>query len=552
MASRAENQEAADKFWELALAMEIKGDRWRSSSYLKASSSIEELAEPLRIISERGELRKIEGVGESIAAKLNELLSTGRIEALEAVRDLLPEDLPIFRDAPVLGLGAIAELVSNLDVRSVDALLRALDEGVLSTNIRIGEDAERRIKEWLVWRREEAAEVPTPYALRSAERVLTCMQEGDIVSRIELSGPARRKVAAVANITLLFASSTPELAIAKFGTCPEITELTVVERDLAVGKTSSGAGCMLRQVTEQRFALENFHRTGPQAHVDEVLSALEARYGPLSAEEGPFSTEAEIYGAAGQEIVPEEMRDRGRPYDGVVAKADLLGDLRVRSILTDGSINVEMMAEAAASIGHSYICLCDRLGRRVDGETLARRNDMVDEADARSPVTLLKGIEVNIAPDGKLEAPPSLLEDMDLVIASVNTKLDMGEDGMRARILHALDDSCMDVLGHPCGRVLGLRERVIQDLRPIAERAAERNVALEINAHPDRQDLDDNDAYGLYELGAFYSLGTDSACPLKPQDWDWAVSMARRAGLEPQRMLNVLPPHALQQREWRK
>lgn len=551
MASRVENQEAADRFWELALAMEIKGDRWRSSSYLKASRSIEDLAEPLRSISERGELRKIEGVGESIAAKVDELLSTGSIEALDAVHHLLPDDLPIFRDAPVLSLGTIAELVNSLDVRSVDALLRALEEGALSADPSIGEDGERRIREWLVWRREEATEIPTPYALRSAERIIACLRHGGILDRIELSGPARRRVAAVANITLLFTSPYPDLAIARFGTCPEITELTLVERDLAVGKTTSGAGCMMREVTEERFALENFRRTGPEAHVNEVLSALETRCGPPSVDDAPYSSEEEIYEAAGMEFVPAEMRERGRSHNGIVTKEDLQGDLRVRSVLMDGSINVEVLAEAAASMGHSYICLCDRLGRLVDGEKLARRNELIDEVNSRSPIMLLKGLEVNIAPDGGLEAPPSLLEEMDLVVASVNTKLNMGEDEMRTRIIRALDDPSVDVLGNPSGRVLGLRERIVTDLRPIAENAFERRVALEINAHPDRQDLDDNDAYGLYELGAFYSLGTDSAYPLRHQDWERAVTMARKAHLGPQRVLNTLSPHALQRRAWR-
>jgi DNA polymerase (family X) len=552
MANKVENQEAADRFWELALAMEIKGDRWRSSSYLRASRSIEEISEPLLSICERGELRNIEGVGDSIAAKLEELLTTGRIEALEAVRHLLPDDLPIFRDAPVLGIGRVAEMVNTIGVRSVDTLLRAIDEGMLSAIPGLSEDVEMRIREWLVWRREESAEIPTPYAISSAERIMAYMRQGGIVSRTELSGPARRKVAAVANITLLFTSPSPDLAVAKFGTCPEITELTVVDKDLAVGKTSSGVGCMLREVQEQRFVLENFRRTGPEAHVDEVLAALEVRNGPLSVDGGVFSTEAEIYERAGTRFVPPEMRERGEADANIVTKENLRGDLHVRSILMDGTIQVKQLADAAVSLGHSFICICDHFGILVDGEQLARRNEMIDEASSRSSLTLLKGIEVDIAPNGRLDAPSSLLEGMDLVIASVNTKLNMGEEEMKKRIIHALDDPNMDVLGHPCGRILGLRERTVSDLRSIAERAVERRVALEINAHPDRQDLDDNDAYGLYEVGAFYSLGTDSSYPLRHHDWDWAVTMARKAHIGQNRMLNTLSPHALQRRAWRK
>ncbi len=546
MAGRVENQTAVERFWELALAMEIKGDRWRASSYLKASRSIEELSEPLLAISERGELRKIEGVGESIAAKLDELLSSGRIEALEAVRDVLPDDLSVFRDAPALGLGRVAEVVSVLGVRSVDALLRALDENLVASAL--GEDVKRRMREWLTWRRGEAAEIPAPYALVSAERIISCLCRTGSVDRIELTGPARRKVPSVANITLLFTSPSPDMAIARFGLCPEVTELTTVERDLAVGRTASGVGCMMRAVREEQFGLEQLRRTGPEEHAETVLRILEVQ--GAHVERTPFPREEDAYALAGMTYRAPVLR--GIPDDAPLIPPEAIrGDLRVRSILMDGTIHVLAVAHAAASLGHELVCICDRLGPHMDVERLMRRNELIDEVGDTTAVTLLKGVEVDITPDGRLDAPAMLLEDLDLVIASVNTGLQMGEEDMVRRITTAMDDPGMDVLGHPSGRVLGLRERTIMDLRPVAERAAERKVALEINAHPDRQDLDDNDAHGLYEEGAFYSLGTDSSPALRANDWSWAVTMVRKAQVGPERLLNALPPNALRRRAWR-
>jgi DNA polymerase (family 10) len=231
MMGRADNRKVAEQFYDLALAMEIQGERWRANSYMKAARSIEALGEHLRSVSERKELRNIEGVGESIEAKLEEVLATGKIEALETVRDILPEDLALFRDSPTLGTRRVADLDLLLGVRSVDELLRAIYEGRLADLPDFGEDVEKRTLEWLNWKREEAAEVPTTYAHRSAQKICNYLRANANVDRLEISGPMRRKVTTVANITILFTSAEPDQVIARFGLCPEVLELTVVEKD---------------------------------------------------------------------------------------------------------------------------------------------------------------------------------------------------------------------------------------------------------------------------------------------------------------------------------
>ena len=542
-----------DRLWELALAMEMKGERFRSSSYLKAARSIESLAEPIRSIRERGGLRKIEGVGESIATKVDEFLASGRMVAHEEVRDLLPEDLSLFRDSP-LGLARVARLVKDWDLTSVDTLLKAIYEGLLATVPEMGEEVERRTHEWLTWRRGEAAEVPTPYAIRSAERIIRHLRGKGGVHEIVFTGPARRKVAAVANITILFAAERPDLVIAQFGTCPEVTELTMVERGFAVGRTACGVGCMIREVRMDEIVWEMFRRTGPEEHVRYVQARME-EMGVTAIEGGrsALQQEEEVYSLAGMEYHPPEMREgRGSRKGAVIGGKDLKGDLHVRSISFDGSIRVREQAEAAVRAGHAYICLCDRpVDRRGGEELFARRNDVIDEVNDRGKVIMMKGAEVDIMPDGRLSARSSLLDTMDLVIASVNTKLGMDRDEMTRRVLKAMDDPCMDVLGHPTGRVIGLRDRTAVDLRPVFEKAAEKKVALEMNAHPDRQDLDDNDAYRFYEAGAYYSLGTENSFPLSAEGWDWAVTMVRKAQIERGRLLNSRPAHELCGRAWR-
>jgi DNA polymerase (family 10) len=557
MVSRADNRKAAEMFYDLALAMEIQGERWRANSYLRAAKSIEALGEHLRSISERKELRNIEGVGESIEAKLDEYLATGKIEALESVRDVLPEDLALFRDAPTLGTRRVADLDNLLGVRSVDDLLRALREGKVAELPDFGEEVERRTMEWLIWKREEAAEVPTPNALMSARRIIDFLKANDnSISRIELAGPARRRTTTVANVSLLFTSDTPDLVISRFGLCPEVTELTVVERDQAVGKTASGAGCMIRAVKEDAFAVEMLRTTGSDAFFKDLSDRAKERgkrLTPAGLGKGA-RTEEDIFAGLGLEPVVPEMRE-GRPSreEPPLRGEDLRGDLHVRSTSLDGALRVSEMARTAKDMGHSYICFADRIGgRRMDLDTLERRNALIDEVQGLIGLPILKGAEVDITPDGRLDAPADMLDGLDLVIGSVSTRLNMPAEELQARVLRALDEPDLDVLGHPTNRVIGLRERSPIDLAKVAERAAERKVALEMNTYPDRLDLSDDDAYSIYGSGAYYSLGTDAAFPNELGAWGWAVTMARKALVPPTRVLNSFPAEKLRNREWRK
>ena len=558
MMGRADNRKAAEQFYDLALAMELQGERWRANSYLKAARSIEALGEHLRSISERKELRNIEGVGESIEAKLEEYLATGKIEALESVRTVLPEDLALFRDAPTLGTRRVADLDRLAGVRSVDELLRAIYEGRLSDLPDFGEDVERRTLEWLNWRREEAAEVPSPFALRSAHRVLDYLRASGQVGRIEIAGPVRRRVTTVANIIILFTSPEPDMVIARFGLCPEVVELVMVERDQAVGKTASGAACMIRRSTEDGFALDLLRSTGSDAHIKElgmVARDRGKRLSPSIMGKGRHAgTEEDIYNALGLHYVPPEMRE-GRIAQGgpPVKVSELKGDLHLRSSSIDGGLRVAEMVREAKAIGHRYVCFCDRLGgRRMDMDTFDRRNALIDEVQGTTDLILLKGAEVDITVDGRLDAPSDLLDGLDLVIASVNTGVDMPPQEMEARILRAMDEPNMDVLGHPTNRIIGLREGSGIDLRRIAERAAERKVAMEINAYPDRLDLSDGDAYNIYDVGAYYSLGTDASFPNELDHWKWAADIARKAFLDRPRVLNALDARELKERAWRK
>ena len=545
---RADNRRAADLFYDLALAMELQGERWRANSYLKAARSIEELTENLRSVSERGELRRIEGVGESIEAKVEEFLRTGRIEALESVRGLLPEDLELLRGVPSLGTRRLADLDLLLGVRSVDDLLRAIYEGRLSELPEFGEEVERRTLEHLVWRREEAAEVPAPFAMRSAHMIIDFLRPSPGLERLELTGPLRRRVPAVANIMLLFSSPAPDDIIARFGLCPEVTELLMVDRQQALGKTTSGAVCMLRAVAHETFGLELLRTTGPESYVREIERSMREKSVRFSAHR-PAVTEGDVLAAVQAPMVRPEMR--GLP-NAKTSPDDLRGDLHVRATSYDGGMRVLEMAAAAKDLGHEYICLCDRLGgRRMDPAALEQRNILIDESADLLGITILKGGEVDITPDGRLDFPTGPLEGLDIVIASINTALTMDRGEMTARVLKAMEDPLMDVLGHPTGRVIGLREGVQIDLGEVSQAAVDAGVALEMSAYPDRMDLDAETVRSL-DAAPLIILGTEAAFPNELTYWEWAEAAAEQSGLPPERIMNTRPAEQLKGRRWRR
>ncbi|HHT74578.1 MAG TPA: hypothetical protein PKX52_01515 [Methanomassiliicoccaceae archaeon] len=548
---RADNRKAANLFYDLALAMEIQGERWRANSYLRAARSIEELTENLRSVSERGDLRQIEGVGESIEAKVEEYLRTGRIEALEKVRDLLPEDLELLRTIPSLGIRRLADLDVLLGIRSVDDLLRTIYEGRLAELPDFGEEVERRTLEHLVWRREEAAEVPAPFALRSAQRIIEHLRSAPGLERLELTGPLRRKVPAVANIMLLFSAKAPDDVIARFGICPEVTELLMVDRQQALGKTTSGAVCMLRASAPETFGFELIRTTGPDAFVREVEGRIRAkgiRFGPHHGHQA--STEDDVFAVA--EMTPILPEARGLPHCERVASHDLKGDLHVRSASYDSGMRVLEMAAAARDLGHEHICFCDRLGgRRMDAEMLEQRNILIDESADLLGIDILKGGEVDITPEGRLDFPSAPLEELDIVIASVNTSLTMDREQMTARILRAMEDPLMDVLGHPTSRVIGLRERIQVDIDKVAMAATDERIAIEMNVYPDRMDLDADTVRSL-GTSPYILLGTEAAFPNELAYWNWAVVSAQQACLPPERVLNAMPAERLRGRQWRR
>lgn len=536
----SENCAISDCFKDLAIAMEIQGEQWRSSSYLNASEEILNLNENLYKIYTSGRIREIKGVGPSIESKIVEYFETGKIGILEDARSILPDDMDVFRRLP-LTLREIADVCIFADVHSAADLLLAVEEGLIHNIPGLGPVVESKLKSFIAWLGEQSAELPYCIVNASAESVHRYISNDHWTTKAELAGPFRRKDEIATAFTILVSSSA-DRAVPLFAMCPDIQELTHANKQTATGKTISGTAAMLKSMSPEQIPFEQLRLTGPIEHINDLENRAAALGLTLSPESmGEIHTERDIYARLGMEYVPPEFRSGGE------SNITLKGDLRVRSISADGSLNLDKIVSQADCLGYEYICIVDRLCDRITPGFIRERNGCIDKMNCS--VDILKGIEVDISYDGALSAPGDIINSSDLVIASVNSHLDCSEDLMTRRIAKALKDPRVDVWGHPLNRLIGIRNTSIPDC--LFELASQNGIALEINTSPYRSDLDCSTICKVYEPDALYSIGTDAVLPHQLKRIELGKIAAEKARLPNRRLLNTLTSTEIRDKAWR-
>ena len=538
----SENCAISDCFKDLAIAMEIQGEQWRSSSYLNASEEILNLNENLYKIYTSGRIREIKGVGPSIESKIVEYFETGKIGILEDARNILPEDMDVFRRLP-LTLREIADVCIFADVHSAADLLLAVEEGLICNIPGLGPTVESKLKSFIAWLGEQSAELPYCIVNASAENVLKYISKDLWTVKAELAGPFRRKNAIATAFTILVSSSA-DRAVPLFAMCSDIQELTHANKQTATGKTISGAAAMLKSMSPEQIPFEQLKLTGPVEHINDLenrAATLGLTLSPESMSE--IHTESDIYARLGMKYISPEFRSGGE------SNITLKGDLRIRSISADGSLNLDEIITQADCLGYEYICIVDRLCDRIMPDFIRERNEFINHLNCS--IDILKGIEVDISYDGIILAPDDIINSSDLVIASVNTHLNCSEDMMTNRIAKALNDPRVDVWGHPLNRLIGIRDTLISDYSYLFELASQKGIALEINASPYRSDLDCSTICKVYEPDAVYSIGTDAVLPHQLNRIELGKIAAEKAKLPNRRLLNTLTSTEIRDKAWR-
>jgi DNA polymerase (family 10) len=548
---------------EIGDLLEIKNENpFKIRAYRNAADTIAHLGEPIATLSADDRLG-IPGIGKDLAAKIAELLETGRSAYhQELLQEFPPTILDLLRLQGV-GPKTVALLYRGLEIRTLDDLERAAREGRIRALKGMGAKKEALILKALEERQLFAGRRLMPDAYDTAAALVGELRAQAPGADISMVGSLRRGCETCGDLDILAAGAPPSLM-------DVFTGYRLVERVLARGETKSsvrlwgGFQADLRLVPAESLGAAQQYFTGSKAH-NIVLRDRAIQRGLKLNEYGLFrveddariagETEDGIYEALGLALVPPELRENRGEIAAAEARAlpvlvtvhDLRGDLHMHTAETDGRAEAETMAVAAREAGLEYVAITDhsRAVAMANGldEARALQHARAIRAlnDRLEGITLLAGIECDIRPDGSMDLSDDCLAQLDIVIASVHSAFNQEPAAMTERLLRAIACRWVDVLAHPTGRLILKREPYRFDVEQVFRAAAAAGVALEINGQTDRLDLDDMHARLARERGVRLVIDSDAHSPSALGNLRWGVTVARRAWLEPDDVLNTRP-----------
>jgi len=563
--SSVKNREVAAVLYEMAELLELQAEnRFKIIAYSKAARAIESLQEDIVKVCQEGRLEAIPGVGKAIAAKVEEYLQTGQIQAHQELLAKTPPGLAQLLQISGLGPKTIAMLHEKLGVSSLDDLEAAAREHRIRRLPRMGPTREGNILRAIERYKKRSTRILYSAAEPAVQQIMSYLQGLEGIEHITAAGSFRRAKETVGDIDILATASRPEEIVAAFVRMP------LVEEVLARGPTKASVVVRdtiqvdLRIVEHRSFGTVLQYFTGSKEHnvrlrqiaLDRGYSLSEYSLTRLSdGRELFFDREEDVYSALGLAYIPPEMReDRGEieaAMNGrlpeLVAVGDIRGDLHVHSNWSDGRASLLDLARAARGLGYEYIAVCDHspsvgIAGGLSPERLMQKMQAVDAANEElEGITILMGAEVDIKADGKLDYPDDLLAECDVVVASVHMAQQQSERALTGRLVSAIENENVDIIAHPTGRIIGQREPYDIDLQAVFEAAARTGTAMEINAYPTRLDLSDVNAKAAKEAGVKMAINSDAHDIEQLTTMKYGVNVGRRAWLESHDLLNAMP-----------
>ncbi len=557
------NAEIAAMFDQAAELLEIKGDNpFRTRAYRRAARVVEGLPKSVSTLLKGGEdLSELPGIGKDLAGKIAEIAATGKFKLLESLKRQLPGELGEIAALPGLGPKRVKLLYDKLHVSSLEDLRRVLRQGRLAEVKGFGPVIEQKLRAAL---QKPVAErrFKLPIAEAEAEALLKYLRKGLKDGEVVVAGSYRRRRETVGDLDLLVAARHAG------GVGNRLTKYENVADVLAHGPTRtavvlrSGIQVDLRVVPVRSFGAALLYFTGSKAHNIRLRGIANDRGWKLN-EYGLFSgtrriagaTEQEVYGKLGLAYIAPELReDRGdvalaqkKMLPKLVELSDIRGDLHVHSNWTDGTASIEEMVRAAKAKGYVYVAITDHsrhvtVAHGMDPARLLKQLDEIERIGERvSGIKVLKGIELDILVDGKLDLPDKVLSRLDLVIAAIHYKFDMSRAAQTDRIIRAMDNRHVSIIAHPTGRLLGERDAYALDVERLIEAAHERGCALELNAQPERLDLNDAHVQAAKAGGVKIAISTDAHAPAALDFMRYGVDQARRGWLQADDVINTQP-----------
>ena len=560
------NTAIAKVFGDIADLLELKGENtFKIRAYQKAVRAIEHYPREIKIMVDEGEdLRNILGVGEAIAKKTTELVTTGKLGYYENLKAEFPEGITNLLAIPGIGPKTANRLSGELGISSVDALEQAAKSGQVTKLFRLGDKTADNMLQQIQALRRKDQRTPIGEALPIVEEILGALCSVPGVRNLTAAGSLRRFRETLGDIDLMGTADNPREVIDAFVVLPRVGQVLAQGSTKASAIISGGLQVDLRMVEHDSFGSLLQYFTGSKQH-NISLRERGRRQGLKLSEYGittiatdkleKFAIEEEFYHRLGLQYIPPELREAqgevGRAEQGAIPKlvelADIKGDLHMHTDWSDGHNSLEEMALAAKELGYQYIAITDHSGGRGIAHGLDEGRVRKQMAEIRalnerlSGIRVFSGIEVDIRADGSLDLPHEILSDLDIVIAAVHSAMNQSEERMTKRVLNAIEDPDVDIIAHPTCRLLGEREPIAIDFEAIIRAAAKNNKILEINAMPQRLDLNDTHAFRARDLGVKLAIETDAHSITHLGFMRFGIGVARRAWCEPKHILNTLP-----------
>ena len=559
------NGEIAEAFEELASLYELDGAVvYRVGAYRNAAKALREAGVSVEEMAKQGRVDELSGVGKTIAEKIDALLETGSIPASDKLKARIPSGLIAITRIPGLGPKRARLLYEHLWVETLDDLRKAAEDGRLKDVPGFGAKAEENLLAAFAAGADGRPKdrMLLSKALPVGEELVEALREHPAAIRVELAGSARRLADTVKDLDIVAASTDPAALSKAFGELEPVDSVSTSGEAGAKAVTHSGLSVDLRIVPEEAFGNLLQHFTGSGRHNEALRTEAVRRglhvseYGIADDETGTseaFTTEEEVYERLGMQHVPPELRENRGELEAarkgalpqLIELSDIRGDLHMHTTLSDGHATVEEMAEAARELGYEYIAITDHsathgFGNDVSPKALLER---VEEIRAMPDlgITVLAGTETNVLPDGSVDYADDVLERLDWVVASLHTSFRMSEKEQTKRMLKAMEHPLVDVIGHPTGRLIERREAYALDLDAVIAKAVETGTFLEINANPDRRDLNDVYARAAGEAGVTLLIDSDAHWPRTLKNMRYGVATGRRAWLTREHVGNTRP-----------
>ncbi|HKD34394.1 MAG TPA: DNA polymerase/3'-5' exonuclease PolX [Gaiellaceae bacterium] len=551
------NQDVAEQLELLADLLEIEGEAaFRVLAYRRAALRVRDTGGPVAQLALDGKAKELPGIGATIQDKIVQIVNTGEIEALAKRRKTIPPEVVDFLQIPGLGPKTVRKIWQELGVTTLAELKEAARAKQLRTLPGLGAKVEENILK-SVGRKKKASGPPRTLlgkALPALLAVVEVLREHPAAERVSEAGSARRRRETVRDLDIIATASDPAALTDYF------TKLTWVSEVAAKGPTKAtvvsheGFRFDLRVVPPECYGNLLQHFTGSKEHNIALREEAQRRglsvseYGVTEVETGDVitaETEEELYDRLGYEFIPPELRENGGELEAarrgelpkLVEPGQLRGDLHTHSHWSaDGKNTLVEMVEAAKARGYAYYAITDHSHYLREGRLESQAKEIDRVAKRVAPLKLLKGIEVNIKADGTLDVPDEQLAERDWVVVSIHTAF---QREPTERIMAAMENPHVDVIGHLTGRKLNRREPMEIDLERVVEKALETGTFLEINSQPDRLDLSDVNARVAGEAGVKIVVSSD-AHQLKALDYvDFGIAQARRAWLTADQIANT-------------